>query len=135
MARSADYVTRTSPLRSSADTPDEPGGNGNDRLTRPRGRPYDTTLDWSRVGAFALGLTMGAVVGAGAALLLAPYTGADTRAILGDRARGLRGRVGDGWDDLRAELRRAARRSRRKLRRGATRGRWKAEDLAERISD
>jgi hypothetical protein len=98
----------------------------------PLGRSYDEETDWGRVGSFGAGLALGVVLGAGVALLLAPQSGEETREMLGERARMLRGQAGDSWDDLRDELRWLSRRGRRKLRRGATRGRWMAEDIADR---
>ncbi len=49
-------------------------------------------IDWRRVAVFAGGLGLGAAVGAGAALLLAPRSGAATR-------RRLRRRIHNAWSD------------------------------------
>jgi gas vesicle protein len=58
---------------------------------------------------------VGGLVGAGAALLLAPAAGIEVRRGLSRRGRHIRNRAGDYWDDLRYELRRAQRmRDRRK---------------------
>jgi hypothetical protein len=73
-------------------------------------------------------VAVGAAVGAGAALLLAPQSGEEMRASIGRGRYRLGIRAHDAWDDLRDELRGAARRSVRRLRRGATRGRWALED-------
>ena len=62
---------------------------------------------------FAAGVVLGIVVGAGAALLLAPNSGADVRRQLARRARRLRHSGEDAWDGLRRELRRAVRRRER----------------------
>jgi gas vesicle protein len=62
---------------------------------------------------FAAGIAVGVVIGAGAALLLAPQSGADVRRSLARRARRLRFRGEDAWDGLRRELRKAARRRQR----------------------
>lgn len=72
-------------------------------------------LDWQHIGIFAAGALLGVAVGAGAALLLAPQSGAETRFRLARRGRRLRERTADAWDDLRDELRYAAGRSKRKL--------------------
>jgi hypothetical protein len=97
----------------------------------PEGSSYEESTDWGRIGIFAAGLAAGLTIGAGVALLLAPASGEETREYLTHRARSLRGRADDGWDDLRGELRWLARRGRQSLRRGVTRSRWKAEDLVE----
>jgi gas vesicle protein len=72
-------------------------------------------LDWQHIGLFAAGALVGAALGAGAALLLAPHSGSETRLRLARQGRHFRDRTADAWDDLRDELRYAARRSRRKL--------------------
>jgi hypothetical protein len=99
---------------------------------RPAGRPYERSRDWDRIGAFAGGLALGALLGAGTALLLAPASGEEAREWIAEGARGLGSRAHDAWDDLRAGLAWAARRGRRRIRRAATRGRWAAEDLWDR---
>ena len=72
-------------------------------------------LDWQHIAIFAAGAVLGAAIGAGAALLLAPQSGARTRHNIAKRGRHLRTRTADAWDDLRHELRYAARRGRKKL--------------------
>ena len=99
---------------------------------RAVGTSYDRRPDWRRVGVFGAGLFLGLAVGAGAALLLAPQSGEETRELLGAGARRLGDRAADRWDDLRDELRWLARRGRKSVRRGVTRGRWAAEDAIER---
>lgn len=66
--------------------------------------------------SFAAGLMLGAAMGAGVALLLAPQAGDETRRLLGRRARRLGDRMADRMDDLREDVRRSARKSERKLR-------------------
>src|SRR5258705_8501020 len=52
----------------------------------PRSRaPEPAETDWRQVAIFGVGVALGLAVGAGAALLAAPRTGAETRAAL--RAR------------------------------------------------
>ncbi|HWG52151.1 MAG TPA: hypothetical protein VN677_02495 [Gemmatimonadaceae bacterium] len=82
-------------------------------------------------GVFGIGLTVGLLIGAGLALLLAPQSGAATRKFLGSRARRMSHDVGDRVGGLRGDLRSAGRRSRRKVRRGVARGRWRMEELAD----
>jgi gas vesicle protein len=62
------------------------------------------------------GLGIGLAIGAAAALLLAPKSGAETRQSLRNRGRKIGTRARDAWEDLRIELdatRRALRRKRR----------------------
>jgi len=56
---------------------------------------------------FAAGLILGALVGAGLALLLAPQSGAETRRELGRRARRLADETRDRYDEAKRRLRRA----------------------------
>ncbi|HSJ64501.1 MAG TPA: YtxH domain-containing protein [Gemmatimonadaceae bacterium] len=84
---------------------------------------------WRQTGAAAAGLVFGLALGAGLALLFAPRAGDETRELLGERARMLRGLAGDRFEDLRGDLGRVTRRGRRRMRRGVTRGRWAAEDM------
>jgi hypothetical protein len=78
-------------------------------------------LDWQHIGIFAVGTLLGAALGAGAALLFAPQSGAETRHRLVHRGRRFREQTTDAWDDLRDELRYAARRGKRKIGRRWTR--------------
>jgi gas vesicle protein len=89
-------------------------------------------MDWGKVGVFGAGLAIGLTFGAGMALLLAPFSGAETRELIGYRARALGARASDRLDDLRGEMQWLRARGRRKMRRGMTRGRWAAQDLADR---
>jgi gas vesicle protein len=65
---------------------------------------------------FLAGIGIGVAVGAVAALMLAPQSGADTRRALRTRGKKVRNRARDAWEDLRLEMeatRRALRRRRR----------------------
>jgi hypothetical protein len=103
-----------------------------DEVTEPIGHPYAEPIDWQRLGVFGLGIALGAFLGGGVALLLAPESGEEVRAGIGRRARAMREDARDAWDDLRDELDWAARRGRKQLGRGVTRGGWAAEDLVDR---
>lgn len=96
---------------------------GHDVVRQPMGRD---------AGVFGIGLTVGLLIGAGLALLLAPQSGAATRQFLGSRARRMSRDMGDRVGGLRGDLRSATRRGRRKVRRGVARGRWRMEDAADR---
>ena len=97
-------------------------------VERPRGKPYRRSVDWEHVALVGAGLVFGALVGAGAALLLAPQTGEETRLAIGRRARHVRYRARNAWDELAEELALAARRGRRRARRAITHARWRASD-------
>ena len=88
--------------------------------------PARAETDWQQVALFGVGVALGIAVGAGAALLAAPRSGAETRAVLRakvGRARRSTARRGrDAWDDLRDEIRGVKRAlQRRKMRRAAER--------------
>jgi hypothetical protein len=98
-------------------------------VRRPEPSPTSSAVDetdWQQVAIFGVGVAFGLAVGAGAALLTAPRSGAETRAALRARAgrvgRTTRRRGRDAWEDLRDELRGARRAlQRRKARRVAER--------------
>lgn len=52
-------------------------------------------------GSFMMGMLTGVLVGAGLALMLAPKSGSEMRAQLGEQYRGLAGRVGEQTQHLR----------------------------------
>lgn len=83
-------------------------------LTHPRGRPYTNVVDGRSVSMLGLGMIVGAVIGAGIALLMAPESGSEVRHRISRRARRLRG--GDSvWTKLGNELQRAAGAKRKSL--------------------
>ena len=92
------------------------GPSGPSGVLKPitRSPKFSGTGARGRTAAFSAGIVLGALLGAGIALLVAPQTGADTRRALVRKGRRLRIRGRDVWDDLRVELRRAARRRRRR---------------------
>ena len=67
----------------------------------------------SGVRTFVAGLLIGALVGAGIALLVAPSSGEETRRMLARRARRLAADARDRYDEARHELRQARERRRR----------------------
>ena len=102
------------------------------RPSRPRRSAFSPVLepagdtDWRQVAIFGAGVAIGIAVGAGAALLAAPSSGAETRAVLrakvGRVQRSATRRGRDAWDDLRDEIGRVERAmQRRALRRTAQR--------------
>jgi YtxH-like protein len=100
---------------------------------RPSGKSYSEDMQWRHAAIFGAGVALGALIGAGAALLYAPQSGEETREMLSERAQRFGGRIGERFDDARGDLGWYMRRGRRKLRRGASRGRWAGEDLADRV--
>ncbi|MFI5227587.1 MAG: YtxH domain-containing protein [Gemmatimonadales bacterium] len=97
----------------------------------PRSRSRQSATSTERggltAGVFAAGLTLGIILGAGAALLFAPRSGADTRHALAKRGRRLRRRGRDAWDDLADELRHIRRRRRARHQRSPD----EADDMGE----
>ncbi len=79
----------------------------------------DDRVRLSGVTGFATGLILGALIGAGTALLLAPQRGDVTRSRIAKRVRGMRDdareQVGEWADDARRQLRRQRKRLRRRL--------------------
>ncbi len=77
-----------------------------------------------------VGMVVGAVLGAGVTLLMAPRTGREMRSLLGDRAR--RVRPGTGvWYKLGKELKRAAAAKRKHLEREESRERVRQHAAAQ----
>ncbi len=103
---------------------------------RPRGRPYSRSLefdvDWARASVFGSGLALGALIGAGIALLTAPGSGSHTRRKIADAGRRAGGRAADAWDGLGDEIRVVRAKTRRDVKRGLRGGR---RDVAEALSD
>ena len=97
-------------------------------VEKPRGSSYRRSVDWEHVGLLGAGLLVGALVGAGAALLLAPQSGLETRTAIRRRARFARHRASDAWSELADELAAATRRQGRRARRALRRARWRASD-------
>ena len=88
----------------------------------PDNEPLDAGLDESgSPGAFMAGVVLGALLGAGVALLLAPDAGPRTRRRLGRGVRSLSDRaieeLDDATRDKRRRLRREAGRKRKRLER------------------
>jgi hypothetical protein len=106
------------------------GRIGNPVENGPR-QAGDEDLDWERVAVFGTGIALGAVLGAGVALLFAPASGEDARAAIVRRGSRLAKGGRDAWDELRDELEWAARRGKRRVGRRVQRARWAAEDFID----
>ena len=101
--------------------PDRPGARSYGAPAEAnRGGEEDVTheTDWQQIAIFGAGLALGLLVGAGSALLTAPQTGEETRAVIKGRVRRLKRsatRTGrDAWGELGDELRGAAQSLRRR---------------------
>ena len=94
-------------------TSDKPEGRRGP-ARRPRGKPYKTVTDARSAGMLGVGMIIGAVLGAGVALLVAPQAGWETRRSLTSRARSIRGGT-RAWTRLGRELKRAARAKRKAM--------------------
>jgi len=60
---------------------------------------------------FAAGLILGALIGAGVALLFAPQSGAETRRIIRKRTKHLASDASDRFDDVKDRIHKARRRA------------------------
>lgn len=94
-------------------------------------RDDDEDIDWERVVVFGTGIAIGAVFGAGVALLFAPASGEEARAAIVRRGARLAKGGQDAWEELRDELEWAARRGKRRVGRRVQRTRWAAEDFID----
>lgn len=94
---------------------------------RPRGRPFSRSfelrVDRDRATLLGAGLAMGAILGAGIALLTAPQSGERTRHKIAHASRRASHRAAEAWDGLGDDLRVAQARARRSMRRGLRTGR------------
>ncbi len=136
MARTTDFSSGRSagsPPRARQSDVDASDALDSVASSKPIGKSYSDDMQWRHTAIFGAGIALGALIGAGAALLFAPQSGDETREFLSERARGFGGRIGDRIDDARGDLNWYMRRGRRKLRRGAERGRWVGEDLADKV--
>ena len=86
----------------------------------------------SSAGSLLAGITIGALVGAGIALLFAPQSGEDTRRELSRRARSARDEAMDKLDDATTRARHEFNRRRRRLRERLDDG---VDSVKERIAE
>jgi hypothetical protein len=112
----------------SASAPTDPTSPESTAAGAARGRSYDESRSWAGVGMFAAGIAVGALLGAGVALLYAPQSGIETRLDARRKARRLRAEAAGRWDELAGGLRKATRQGTKRIRRSATRARWATAD-------
>ena len=89
-------------------------------------------------GSFALGVLMGAAVGAGLALLLAPRSGREFREDLAGRARKARESAADGYRQGREKVEQAVVKGRERVEQAVVKGREavdKARGVAQRTKE
>lgn len=87
-----------------------------------------------RIGGFVVGLLVGALVGAGAALLFAPESGLETRRRIGRLAQDTRASVEDHVEEWGGEAKRRIARRRKKMRRAMRRAGEAVEDVRDRLT-
>ena len=84
------------------------GSDQNDGLFEPEGEPFTETRELDKTVMLVAGVAVGALIGAGAALLLAPASGDDTRTAIKRRVRKLTRRERGVWKSLASALEEAA---------------------------
>ena len=100
---------------------------------KPRGKPYKSIPDVRSISLLGVGMVIGAVVGAGVALLIAPKSGREVRDMIGSRVG--RARRDNGvWYKLGNELRRAAAAKRKQLERDEARDRVRQHAAAQPVA-
>jgi Gas vesicle protein len=109
---------------------DSQGSEAHRPARKPRGKSYKTVPNVRSVSLLGVGMVIGAVVGAGVTLLVAPRSGRQTRELLGYRAGRLR-RDSGVWLKLGKELRRAAAAKRKQLERAEARDRVRDRAAAQ----
>ena len=111
-------------------TTENHGARSRHPARKPRGKSYKSIPNVRSVSLLGIGMVIGAVVGAGVTLLVAPRSGRETRDLLSSRA----GRLGRGsgvWLKLGKELRRAAAAKRKQLEREEARDRVRSHSAAQ----
>lgn len=85
-----------------------------DQTRRPLLRPVGPPRSHDRNTVFLAGIALGAVVGAGIALLFAPHSGRSTRRRIARTGRHVADRGHDTWDGIAREFRHLARMGRQR---------------------
>lgn len=111
-------------------TAENHGAGSRQPARKPRGKSYKSIPNVRSVSLLGVGMVIGAVVGAGVTLLVAPRSGRQTRELLSYRAGRLR-RDSGVWLKLGKELRRAAAAKRKQLEREEARDRVRSHSAAQ----
>lgn len=90
------------------DNPNSPRDDRNDRVFEIEGRPFTEIRDLGKMGTILAGVAVGAMIGAGAALLFAPGSGDETRTAIKRRVRKLTRRERGVWKSLASAFEEAA---------------------------
>lgn len=90
------------------DTANSPRNEKDDGLFEVEGQPFTETRDLGKMATIIAGVAVGAMIGAGAALLLAPGSGDETRAAIKQRVRKLTRRERSVWKSLARAMEEAA---------------------------
>lgn len=85
-----------------------PSDDRDDGIFEIEGKPFTETRDLGKMGTIIAGVAVGAMIGAGAALLLAPGSGDETRSAIQRRVRKLTRRERGVWKSLADALEEAA---------------------------
>jgi gas vesicle protein len=96
---------------------------------------YDDQIEYREALGFLAGLTIGAVIGTAAALLMAPQSGARTRRQIARKAEEWTDAAGETLEDVRDDARELADRTARDTRRLARRARKKADRTGDRLTE
>lgn len=86
-------------------------------------------------GGFLTGLIIGAALGAGVALLLAPASGEDTRRLIRRRAKGIQRQAAAAWVVEREAARKALRRRKKELRERLDGAAEQASEVLENVKE
>lgn len=82
--------------------------DANSGIFEVEGRPYTETPEFGKIATIVAGVAVGAIIGAGAALLFAPGSGEETRSAIRRRVRTLTRRERGVWSSLARALEQAA---------------------------
>lgn len=85
-----------------------PRNEGDDGIFEIEGEPFTESRDLGKLATVIAGVAVGALIGAGAALLLAPGSGDETRNAITRRVRKLTRRERGVWKSLASALEEAA---------------------------
>lgn len=90
------------------DNANSPRDETDDGVFEVEGQPFTESRDLGKMATIIAGVAVGAMIGAGAALLLAPGSGEETRTAIGQRVRKLTRRERSVWKSLASAMEEAA---------------------------
>jgi gas vesicle protein len=89
----------------------------------------------NQFGIFAAGLTLGGIIGAGIALLLAPHSGEETRTMISDKSNDLVNQINKQVNDMRSQAEQGMDSAQQKVSDTAQNVSDTAQDAAQKVSD